>query len=441
MSKSQSIYKKFILSSACVSCFALISRVLGYFRDIIILNWAGVGAITDAYILAVKFPSLFRKVISDGSMNNLLIPMLKDLKLKNKNPNAFLAKLIVKLCKCIIIVMIIFLLFIKYGTYFIFPNLSSEAALYFIKFSYFILPSLFFMGLSSVLVSSLNFNKKFAVCAVSSAICNIIAIATLLICYKFNLPFSLIGFAILLGNIVQFIWIIFHAWRNNLIPLYEKINSDDMYEKEFMVFKKKFINISFSSGISQIMIMFSSWFVSFLPTGNISYLAFADRIMQVPLSLIGIVFSTTFLLYLTQYIKEKEIYKAKELYNQVWIYGLVGSSVISILIFFLSLPICKILFLRGKMTLIDVMHISSYLKIYILSVPAYTLSKIMNAVFFAYDNTKIPLRGAMAQFASNFVLMPILFHMGSFGISISFLISAWIYALYLFIEIRKERFL
>lgn len=463
------IYKRFIFSSAFISIFALLSRILGYFRDIIILNWAGIGVITDAYVLSVKFPSLFRKIVSDGSMNNMLIPMLKDLKVHNKDFKKFLMLLAIKFSKYIIAVIFIFALFIKYGTIFVFSNLPCKTSEYFIQFSYFILPCLLFMGLSSIFTSALNFNKKFVVCSISNVICNIIAIIILLLGYKLNLSFGLIGLAILSGNIVQFIWVIMQAYKNDLLYMQfdtickritnpfsaPKIHDDtsilkneihdieipnNEYKIEFEIFKRKFMSISFSSGIAQIMMMFSSWFASFLPIGNISYLAFADRVMQVPLSIIGLIFSTTFLIYLTQYIKEHKIDNAKKLYDKVYKYALFGSAFISLLIFSFSLPICKMLFFRGKMTLTDTIYISSYLKIYILSVPAYTLSKIINTVFFAYGNTKIPLQGAIVQLVSNLILMPTLFcmNMGSLGLSIPFLSSAWIYVLYLYINMNKQ---
>ncbi len=437
-----SFYRRFILSSASISACALLSRILGYFRDLIILNWVGIGFITDAYVLSTKFPSLFRKVISDGSMNSLLIPLLKDMHVKKIDTKLFISSLMRKFIKFIVVIVLIFLLTLKPIAQFIFPKLSSESISYFVMFSRFIFPSLIFMGLSSIWMSFLNYHKKFFVCAISSVVCNIFAIAILLLSYKFKFSFIFIGIAILFGNIAQFLWVFFNIKRNNLFS--SEVAVGDIFSEEMQSFRGKLMNISFSSGVTQIMILFSSWAVSFLPAGNISYLAFADRVMQVPLSLIGISLSTTFLFYIAQYIKNKEMKQAKLLYKNTLQFVFFASVIISLLISYFSFFICKLLFFRGKITLIDVSHISFYLKIYILSIPAYSVSKIINAVFFAYGDTKTPLKGAVVQCVSNIILVPSLFFLGSLGVSLAFAMSSWAYALYLYcmivMRMRKNYF-
>ncbi len=432
-------YNQFIFSSAFIGVCAFISRFLGYVRDVLILNWVGIGYITDAYVLSTKLPSLFRKVISDGSMNNILIPLLKDIKLKKLDERDFIKQLIWKFFKYMLIIILICVLMINFIAKLIFPNLSPEATKYLIYFSRFVFPSLFFISLSSIWMSFLNYSKRFFSVAMASIVCNVSAIIMLFLAYKFDLSYLFIGAAILFGNIMQYIWIVWNVKINKLDKKYENIQFNEMQD-----FKDRMVNISFSSGVTQIMILFSSWAVSFLPTGNISYLAFSDRIMQVPISLIGLIMSTTFLVYISQYIKDKKSSEAFDLYKNALKITTLFSVLLTIFIFLYSFLICKILFLRGKTSLIDVYNISFYLKIYVLSIPAYSISKVVNAVFYAHGDTVTPMRSAILQCIVNIILVFSLFSFKALGISLAFVISSWVYSLYVFLvlilKIRQKKF-
>ena len=440
--------KKFVFSGFYISGCVLLSRILGYVRDTLIFHWLGVGNFTDAYMLAVKFPSLFRKVISDGSMNNLVIPLLKE------RDEQCIKSTMVALRNYVITRVIFFtiglFLLMPYIANTLFSGLNHETKVYFLQFSRFILPSIVFLSMSSIHMSFLNYKKIFFISAFSAVVCNFTCIVFLYLSKTFNLPVLFLGKSILLGYIVQFlfIYVFFLKFENKLVGDVNSFENDAIQEcnnvtsnldAEVSVlskFKRRFMNVTLSSGVSQIMLVFSSWVMSMLPSGNISYFSLSDRVVQVPLSLIGIILNTIGLSVLTDHIKTKNLSQAKNLYKKIITISFMLSIVISVAIAFCSFKISHFLFLRGNMKLHDIVKIGQYLRIYILSIPSYTIAKVVSTIFFANGNTKVPLQGAIVQLFANLVFIPILLHMGGLGIASAFVISSWIYATFLLVYLH-----
>ncbi|USO00512.1 MAG: polysaccharide biosynthesis C-terminal domain-containing protein [Alphaproteobacteria bacterium] len=424
----------FVLSSMFIAFFTVLARFLGYIRDLIVLSWVGVSHVSDAYMLVVKFPSLLKKIISDGSTNTIMIPILKEVDGQHCSAKQFMNHIAKLIFTRVLLILLIALICINYVVRYFLYGLNPITQFYFIKFAQIIWISLLFLGISSVYIAFLNYKKSFKIASFSNIICNTSCIFFMYIFYKLNLNVLFIAISILVAHILQFAWLAYyvHSIENR------DINKSDDVQIFVEKFKKRFINIIFSCCISQIMIFFSSWVMSHLEYGNITYLSLADRVMQVPLSVIGIVISSTFLTLLTDKIKTNEVYEARKLYKRVVLLGLFLSFFMSIVIAIFSFQIAYLMFYRGHTTIMDIHYISTYLRIYIMSIPAYAISKIINAVFFAYGNTTIPFKAAVIQFISNVILVFYLFKFKGVGISIAFLISSWIYTMFLFICLHSR---
>ncbi|MDC3232840.1 murein biosynthesis integral membrane protein MurJ [Pelagibacteraceae bacterium] len=379
-----------LLSSTYIfSFFTLISRVLGYFRDILIAIFLGASIYADAFFVAFRLPSTFRRLFAEGTFNAAFIPSYTLIKDKDKKKGKKFANEVFSLLILILFIIILFAeIFMPYLVYLIAPGFleNSQKFNLAVELSRITFPFLLFVSLSSFFSGVLNSNNKFAAAAAAPIILNIFLILSLIISFFFNLNFAKqLSYSVTLAGIIQLMFLIYFTkkYYKPSFELKSKISSKVKY------FFTKLLPSILSSGVTQINILVGTIIASF-ETSAISYLYYADRIYQINLAIAGIAVGTVSLPILSKAIQKKSIEKISNIQSRSIELSLLLSIPASLGLILASEEIVNALFGYGSFTRENIEMTAGALKYFGYGIPAFALIKILSNLFFARNNTKTP---------------------------------------------------
>ena len=316
-----------IKSTGTFSFFTIISRLLGYLRDILIAIFLGAGPLADAFFVAFRIPNTFRRLFSEGTFNAAFIPSYSSLTNKKKAANFannIFSLLIIGLLFFIILIEILAPLFV----FLIAPGFEGdyEKMQLAINLTRLTIPFLLFISLASFFSAILNSYNKFAIASAAPIILNILLIGVLLFGKILNdeLVYYL-SFAVTLSGVSQLIFLYFFV-KKHYSPQFTIII--DMNKKVKTFFKKLLPSI-FSSGVTQINILVGTIIASFQASA-VSYLYYADRVYQINLAIAGIAIGTVILPQLSKYVHNKKLKKIDLIQNKALELSLFLISLLSI---------------------------------------------------------------------------------------------------------------
>ncbi len=419
-----------------IGSFTLVSRILGYIRDLLIARFLGAGLVSDAFFVSFKLPNLFRRLFAEGSVNSAFIPVVSGIKTRfgKKKSDEFLSTIFSLLLSFIFILLVIFEIFMPIIIQLIAPgfNNNPEKFLLAIELSRLTLPFVLFVCITSLVGGYLNTLGKFAAMAFTPIILNLTMISTLIIFFKINdqlLLTKYLSFSISLAGAIQLIWILFNL-KKNKSNLSFKIPKIIMFTKPSSNIKRFFVLLLpaiIGNGAYQLNLLIDMILASTLPDGSISFLYYSDRVNQLPLGVLGIAISTALLPILSKEVKQGKIEQATESITKAIKFGIFFSVPSLFGILFLSDEIISFLFFRGAFGADDVTLTAKALVALGFGLPAFIMIKILVVPFFANENTKTPIKISLFCIAINLILNLVL--IGQFlhvGLAIATSVSAWI---------------
>ncbi len=379
-----------LLSSTYVfSFFTLLSRILGYLRDILIAIFLGASIFADAFFVAFRLPNTFRRLFAEGTFNAAFIPSYVSAKTKNqKNGKKFADETLSILILILFFIVLLVEIFTPYLVYLIAPGFleDSEKFNLAVEFTRITFPFLLFVSVSSFFSGILNSNNRFAAAAAAPIILNIILILSLLISYFFNFNFARqLSYGVTLAGVIQLIFLIFFTkkYYKPSIEFKTKLSSKVKF------FFKKLLPSVLSSGVTQINILVGTIIASF-EASAVSYLYYADRIYQINLAIAGIAVGTVSLPVLSKAFKQKNNLKISNIQSKSIELSLLLSIPASLGLILASKEIVNALFGYGSFTLENINMTASALEYFGYGIPAFALIKILSNFFFARNNTKTP---------------------------------------------------
>ncbi len=426
-----------IKSTGTFSFFTIISRLLGYARDILIAMFLGVGPLADAFFVAFRIPNTFRRLFSEGTFNAAFVPSYSSLLNKKKQSDNFANNifnlLILGLFFLVIIIEILMPLFV----FLIAPGFDEDAqkmelAITLTRITF---PFLLFISLASFFSAILNAHNKFAVASATPIILNIILIGVLLFGKILNdeLVYYL-SYAVTVSGILQFAFLYFFVKKYFSLKIKFSFKIDD---KVKMFFKKLLPSI-FSSGVTQINILIGTIIASF-QAGAVSYLYYADRVYQINLAIAGIAIGTVVLPQLSKYVKSKKKEKINLIQNKALELSLFLSIPAATALLIASEEIISSLFGYGSFDELSVKNSAKALFYFAIGLPAFSLIKVFSAFFFARQNTKIPFYISLISVLLNVFISIIFFkEIGFIIIPIATTISSWFNAILLFVFLKTK---
>ena len=416
-----------LLSSASVfSFYTLISRALGYLRDILIAIFLGASIYADAFFVAFRLPNTFRRLFAEGTFNAAFIPSYTSEKIKGKkNGKKFADNILTLLTVVLFFIVLLVEIFTPYFVYLIAPGFYSNVEKFnlAVDFTRITFPFLFFVSLSSFFSGVLNSNNKFAAAAAAPIILNIILIISLTISYIYKLNFAEnLSYGVTLAGIVQLIFLIFFTKKYYKPSLKFKIEINS----KIRFFLKKLLPSIFSSGVTQINILVGTIIASF-QTGAVSYLYYADRVYQINLAIAGIAVGIVSLPALSKAIKRKNFPLISKIQNRSLELSLLLSVPAAAGLILASEEIINALFGYGSFSKEDIEITSKALKYFGYGIPAFAIIKVLSNFYFARDNTRTPFYLSILIVTLNISVSLFFFNkIGFIIIPISTSISTWV---------------
>ena len=431
-----------LLSSTSVfSFYTLISRVLGYLRDILIAVFLGASFLADVFFVAFRIPNTFRRLFAEGTFNAAFIPSYTAERTKSKLEGKKFADEVLNLLILILLAIVFIVeIFTPFLVYLLAPGFHNDAEKFnlAVELTRITFPFLFFVSLSSFFSGILNSNNRFAAAAAAPIILNIILIISLFISYLLKLDFvKNLSYGVTFAGIIQllFLFVFTKKYYKPSLFLKTKINSKVKF------FLKKLLPSIFSSGVTQINILVGTIIASF-EAGAVSYLYYADRIYQINLAIAGIAVGTVSLPVLSKSLKLKRFDDVKDVQNKSIELSLLLSVPASLGLILASEEIINALFGYGSFTNSDVAMTAKALKYFGYGIPAFALIKVLSNFYFARDNTKTPFYLSLFSVILNVAISLLFFKkIGFIIIPLATSISTWLAViLYLFL-LGKSKFL
>ena len=427
-----------VKSTGTFGFYTIISRLLGYLRDILIAMFLGTSLLADVFFVAFRIPNTFRRLFSEGAFNAAFIPSYTSEAIKGKSKsNKFANEIFNLLFVSLLFLILIIQLFMPFFLTLIAPGFNGnsekmELAIYLTRIT---LPFLIFVSLSSFFSAILNSHNKFAAASAIPIILNIVMIGILLFGKILNddLVYYL-SYGVSIGGLFQLIFLYFFVKKffNLKFDFTFKIN------KKVKNFFEKLLPSIFSSGVTQINILVGTIIASF-QSSAISYLYYADRIYQINLAIAGIAIGVVILPQLSKFIKLKNKDKILSIQNKALELSM-----------FLSLPACfgiligseeiiSALFGYGSFSADAVSNSAKALYYFGLGLPAFALIKVFSTFFFANHDTKTPFYISLVSVILNILISIYYFNkIGFIIIPIATSISSWFNSILLFIFLKNR---
>ena len=429
-----------LLSSTSVFGFyTMLSRVLGYFRDILIAIFLGTSIYADAFFVAFRLPNTFRRLFAEGTFNAAFIPSYTEEKLKGEKVGKKFADEVFSLLLFFLIFLIIIVeIFTPFLVYLIAPGFYEDTEKYSlaIEFTRITFPFLLFVSLSSLLSGILNTNNKFAAAAAAPIVLNIVLILFLLISFYYNKNIAKsLSIGVTLSGILQFIILVIFTKKF----YFPSISILIKFKARIKNFFKKLLPSIFSSGITQINILIGTIIASF-QSGAVSYLYYADRVYQINLAIAGIAVGTVALPSLSRSIKLNNQKSVDQIQNKSVELSLLLSIPAAFGLLIASKEIVNSLFGYGSFSRTDIINTSLAVTFFATGVPAFALIKVLSTFYFARNNTKIPFYISLISMILNIVLSVSLFKkFGFIIIPIATSGSTWIAVIIYFILLSRNK--
>ena len=429
-----------IKSTGTFGFFTLLSRILGYLRDLLIAIYLGSGPLADAFFVAFRIPNTFRRLFSEGTFNAAFVPSYSAELTKGKNQSKKFANEVFNLLVIGLFFLIIIIeIFMPWFILLIAPGFKEnsdklELTIYLTRITF---PFLFFICLASFFAAVLNSHNKFALAAAAPIVLNIVLILTLLLTkYLGDNLVEYLAYAVTISGFIQFA--ILMKFVKNFIPISFAFKLK--IEKKVKFFFSKLLPSIFSSGVTQINILVGTIIASFQASA-VSYLYYADRIYQINLAIAGIAIGTVLLPNLSKYVKENKKEKIDLIQNKSLELSLFLSLPATFALLIASEEITSSLFGYGSFDIQSVKNSANALFYFALGLPAFAFIKVFSSFIFARQNTKVPFYFSVISVIINIIISLYFFNqIGFIIIPIATSVSSWINSILLLIYLTNKNF-
>lgn len=415
-----------------VSGFTLLSRVLGLVRDLCFAAFFGAGGALDAFLVAFKIPNFFRRIFAEGALTQALLPSIAHADAEGGHSKSNLISGVAFYLLCILIVLTLWVCFYPESLISIFaPGFRSNPEKFLLasQLLAIIFPYLGLISLTALLAAILNYNNYFAASAFNPALLNI---SFIVFCFLglswFEPPIMALAWAALLGGVAQFLFLRVSA--NSVLTAF--LWQGWRHKREAFDVLKLMVPALFGIMIVQINLMVDMFLASFLRDGSLSWLYYADRLVEFPVGIFGVALSTVLAPQLSRHAANSD--QAQFLREIAW--GIKLAVLIAVPAVFGLMMVgpdaIKILFERGAFTSEDSRLTYYALLAYAVGMPAFILIKIYAGAFYAQKKMRIPVKAAALSCVTNIVLNLILIQFLEYaGLALATSIAAWVNVIYL----------
>jgi putative peptidoglycan lipid II flippase len=432
--------KNITRAAGLMSIATLISRILGYVKDMILAGFFGATGIADTFFVAFRIPNLLRELFAEGSMSSAFIPVLTEHRTKQGDHEAR------KLVQITFTFIVIFVGLICLAGVLFSPAIVTVIAPGFLsnpqKFSLTVLltrimfPFLLFISMASLIMGALNTKRVFFIPALAPAMLNVTIIGTvLLVAHRLEHPIIAVAAGVAFGGFIQFAFQIPSFWKNeySLKPAYN-FNHDGLKKIALLI-----LPATMGMAVAQINIFISTILASYLPEGSVTYLYYSMRLIQFPVGIFGVAMAMAVLPTLSEHAVKGNY---DELRNDF--------SFALRLLFFITIPamaglialrepIVNLLFQRGRFDYAATVGTAQALLFYSIGIWSIVGVRTVTASFYSMQDTKTPVKIAAVSVAANVLFSIVLMNsMKHSGLALANSLASGINFILLFYFLRKK---
>jgi putative peptidoglycan lipid II flippase len=449
---SQQLFK----STAIVSSMTLLSRILGFVRDMLIGQLFGVSAGTDAFFVAFKIPNFLRRLFAEGAFAQAFIPVLADYKESDKNVvlrtgsplkdcqsysqlKQFIDKTAGTLA-LILSLMTVFavlaapLLILLFAPGFAWQGSQHDLAVQMLRITF---PYLLFISLVAFAGAILNSYQKFAIPAVTPVFLNLCLIAAAIwLAPLMTEPVTALAWGVFAAGVVQLVFQLPALKTVGLLPRL-KVDFQDAGVKQVI---HLMIPAILGSSLVQINLLLNTLLASFLPAGSVSWLYYSDRLVEFPLGILGIALGTVILPQLSKnHAAEDSLAFSHSLDWGLRLVLLVGIPA-SLGLLLMAEPILSTLFQYKEFAVYDVQMAGRSLMAYSVGLVGFMLVKILVPGFTSRKDMKTPVRFGIYAIGVNMVLgLLLILPLAHAGLALATSLGAFVNAGLLWWQLAKEK--
>jgi len=393
-------------AAGVVGLATMLSRIFGFLRDMIVAAFFGAGLTTDAFFVAFRIPNMLRRLLGEGSLTVSFVPVFTEyLNIKTKEEAYELANIAFTVLSIILVVVsLLGVLFsplivtlMAPGWYIKYPD-HYHLTIFLNRLMF---PYIFFIALVALCMGILNSLRHFAVPALSPVILNIsMILATLTLRDFFQEPIVALAIGVIIGGILQLAmqWPVLVRMGVRLKP---NFNFRHPGLKKIGLL---FFPAAFGASVYQINIVVSNILASFLSTGSVSYLYYADRIVELPLGVFAIAVGTATLPSFSEQVAKgnfQELKKAISFSLRLILFVTIPAMIALIA---LRIPIISVLFQRGAFDTQSTLLTAQALFYYALGLWAFSVIRVIVSALYSLQDAKTPMKAAIVAFLVNIVV-------------------------------------
>lgn len=425
-------------SFATVGSFTLISRILGFTRDVLMASFLGAGLAADCFFIAFKLPNFFRRLFAEGAFASAFVPLFS--KRLGRNPTeksrhdarSFAEEALAALLLVLVIFTALMQMLMPWAMVILAPGFIDQPD----KFSLAVdltritFPYLLLISLVSLFSGILNALGRFFEAAAAPVILNLTLIGSLLLFHDTQiLTARSLAVAVSLAGLLQMLFLLWGAKRAGFSLSLPRPRLTPSVKRLLMVM----LPVALGAGMTQVNLVVDVILASFLPEGSLSFLFYADRLNQLPLGVIGIAVGTVLLPQLSRTLAGGAQAEANAQQNRAIEFALFLTLPAAFALALIPESLIRALFVHGAFDSADGRATAYALTAFALGLPAFVLIKVLVPGFYAREDMKTPVYFALAALATNLtfnlILMGPLKHV---GLALSTSIAAWLNAGLLF---------
>ncbi|MBL8449144.1 MAG: murein biosynthesis integral membrane protein MurJ [Dechloromonas sp.] len=431
---------------ATVSAMTLLSRILGFVRDFIVARIFGAGLATDAFFVAFKLPNLLRRMFAEGAFSQAFVPILGEY--KNRRGEAETRQLVDHVAGVLSIVLVIVTaLGVAAAPVLVWisaPGFAADAGKFelTVQLTRIAFPYILFMSLVALAGGVLNTWSRFALPAFTPVLLNLSFIGMALFAAPyFEPPILALGWAVFLGGILQLVLQIPALRRIGMLPRltmhWRRAWQDPGVRRIITLMGPAMVGVS----VSQISLLINTIIASFLGEGSVSWLYYADRLMEFPSGMLGAALGTILLPSLAKYHADDRLEDYSRLLDWGLRLTLLLAAPAALALALLAVPLVSTLFHHGAFGSVDVFRTREALVAYSVGLTGLILVKVLAPGFYARQNIRTPVRIAIGALVATQVmnaLFVLVLDLGHAGLALSIGLASCLNAALLYYGLRRH---
>ncbi|WP_299143382.1 murein biosynthesis integral membrane protein MurJ [uncultured Tateyamaria sp.] len=383
-----------------VGVWTLLSRILGFVREIMILSLIGPGPLMDAFVAAFRLPNMFRRFFAEGAFNAAFVPMFSSKLEGDEDPARFGRDALNGLALVTLILTALAMVFMPVLVWATAGGFGAERFDLTVGFGRVVFPYIFFMSLSALFSGILNATGRFAAAAAAPVLLNIFVITAMALAWATGgAIITWLVWTVPVAGIAQLTltWVAAARAGFALRPGLPRWTPD----MSQMV--RTAVPAALATGVMQINLVVGQLVASQYDNA-VSWLFAADRLYQLPLGVVGIAVGIVLLPDLSRRLKAEDMDGARTAYSRAGEFAMALTVPSAIALMVIPLPLVSVLFQRGETGADDAAAIAVAVAIYGAGLPAFVLQKVVQPQFFARGDTKRPFHYAVVAMVLNAAL-------------------------------------